>query len=166
VISGPTKWFTVAKLLEAAVYGELTTKPDRHSVVPGAIAWDACDCGMLAVSVGQVYLTDTFPEPMTTVISPACTAAFEAAEIVIQLIRCAPSATGKALWPPTAELEAAAQIMDEDAADVMRAAARALCEAQRDDDIIEHLIGVVDPQGPEGGCVGVQLGLIVALERS
>jgi hypothetical protein len=166
VISGSSKWFDVAKLLDAAVYAELTTKPERHSVVPGAIAWDACDCGMLAVSVGQVYLTDTFPEPMSAVISPACTAAFEAAEIVVQLIRCAPNPDGQALWPTTAALEVAAQVMAEDAAETMRAAARELCELQRADQIIDHLIGVVDPRGPEGGCVGVQLGLIVALDRS
>lgn len=166
MITGSSKWYDVAKLLEAAVYAELTTKPERHSVVPGAIAWDACDCGMLAVSVGQVYLTDTFPEPMVSVISPACTAAWEAAELTIQLIRCAPVATGQSLWPSTAALEAAALIMAQDAAETLRASALKLCEMTRDDQIIDHLIGVVDPQGPDGACVGIQLGLIVALPRS
>jgi hypothetical protein len=32
MIKGPLKWYTVASTIEQAVYAELTTKPDRHSV--------------------------------------------------------------------------------------------------------------------------------------
>jgi len=165
MITGPSKWFDLAKLLEAALYADLTTKPERHSVVPGAIAWDACDCGMLAVSVGQVYLSDTFPEPMASVISPSCAAAWEAAELTVQLIRCAPSPGGQQLWPSTDRLEAAALVMAQDAAEILGTASRTMCELAEADQIVDHLIGTVDPQGPEGGCVGVQLGLVVALTR-
>src|SRR3990172_10621502 len=61
MITGELKWYTVASTIEQAVYAELTTKPDRHSVVPGAIAWDECDCGLLAVSVARIFLSETFP---------------------------------------------------------------------------------------------------------
>jgi hypothetical protein len=165
LITGTGKWFTVASALETAVNTGLSTAVDRHGVVPGAIPWDACDCGMLAVSVGRIYLSDTFPEPMESVISPACSAAWEVAEIIFQVIHCAPQPEGQNLYPSVASLMAAAQLMATDGAELIKYASQKLCEMTRDDEIVDHLIGTVDPQGPEGGCVGYQLSVLVALGR-
>lgn len=165
LITGTAKWYTVASALEAAVFAGLSTAVDRHGVVPGAIPWDACDCGMLAVSVGPIYLSDTFPEPMEAVISSACSAAWEVAEIVFQVIRCAPQPEGQNLYPSVAVQTAAAQLMDIDGAELVKYAAQKLCEMMRDDEIVDHLIGTATPQGPEGGCVGYQLNVLVGLGR-
>src|SRR5690606_3936094 len=105
VISGELKWYTVASRLEQAAYNALTDTPDRHGVVPGAIAWDACDCGMLAVSIAQVYPSETFPDPQAAPVG-ACQAPWEVAEVVVQIIRCAPNAEGQSLYPTAAALDA------------------------------------------------------------
>lgn len=165
MISGELKWYTVASTLEQAVYAELTTKPDRHGVVPGAIAWDACDCGLLAVSVGPIYLTETFPDPLSRRVGNACDAPWEAAEVIIQVIRCAPNQDD--LEPPTtAELDASAQEVLRDAYEMMRAVSVKLCQMNEARDIADFILRQLTPQGPSGGCVGNELRAIVALGRN
>lgn len=165
MITGALKWYQVAAAAEAAVYAELTTKPDRHGVVPGAIAWDECDCGLLAVSVAQIFLTETFPDQLTRKVSNACDAPYEVAELVIQVVRCAPNPDG--LDPPTvAELDASAQEVLRDAYEMLKGASVRLCEMNRDRDIVDFMLRPLTAQGPSGGCVGNELRAYVALGRN
>lgn len=166
MITGPLKWYTVASALEQAVYAELTTKPDRHSVVPGAIAWDECDCGLLAVSVGPIYLTETFPDPLSRRVGNACDAPWEAAEIIIQVVRCAPNPDEPLTAPTTAELDASAQEVLRDAYEMMLAVSVKLCQMNRDRDIADFILRGITPQGPAGGCVGNELRAVVSLSRN
>lgn len=165
MISGELKWYTVASRLEQAVYVALTDKPDRHSVVPGAIAWDACDCGMLAVSIAQVYPSETFPAPQAAPFG-ACQAPYEVAEVVVQIIRCAPSAQGQALWPPVAALDASARQVARDAYETLHAVSVELCDMNEARDIADYLIRPQVAQGPQGGCVGSELRALVSLPRN
>lgn len=164
-ISGSAKWYTVASTLKDELVSGMTNSFDRKGVVPGEIPWDECDCGMLAVSVGQVYLTDDFPEPVTTVIGSGCNAAWEGGEIVFQAIRCAPSPEGQALAPTEAALDTAAQILAADAYEMLTLVTAKLCQMKAADQIIEFVAGTVDPKGPEGGCVGAELRVLVCLVR-
>jgi len=166
VISGPLKWYTVAAALETAVYAELTTKPDRHSVVPGAIAWDECDCGLLAVSVAQVYLSDSFPNPAATKAGVRCDAAYEVGEFVIQVLRCAPQPDSDVLAPTTVALDASAQDVLRDAYEVLKGASVALCQMSDARDISDFLLRPLTAQGPSGACVGNELRAYVALGRN
>jgi len=166
VITGPLKWYTVAAALETAVYAELTTKPDRHSVVPGAIAWDECDCGLLAVSVAQIYLSDLFPNPVAANAGVRCDAAWEVGEFVIQVIRCAPNPDGDDLAPTTAALDASAQELLRDAYEVMSGTSVKLCEMKDARDISDFMLRPLTAQGPTGGCVGNELRAFVALGRN
>lgn len=166
MITGPLKWYTVAAALEAAVYAELTTKPDRHSVVPGAIAWDECDCGLLAVSLARIHLSDTFPAQLTTRVG-ACDAAWEVGEYVVQLIRCAPNPDGvDDLAPSTAALDASAQEILQDAYELLHAVSVKLCEMKADRDIVDFFLSPLTSQGPSGGCVGNELRFLVGLQRN
>jgi hypothetical protein len=165
VIIGPDKWYTIGRLIDDAVNIALPSKVDRHGMVPGAIAWDKCDCGMLAVSVGQSYLSDNFPDPAEG-ITGNCDAAWEAAQFNIQVIRCAPQPPDGELYPSAKALDTAAHIMAQDQTSVMKAVTAMLCGLRDDQQIIEYIAGTVDPQGPEGGCVGVQLQVIVCLPRA
>ena len=166
MITGPLKWYTVAAALEAAVYAELTTKPDRHSVVPGAIAWDECDCGLLAISLARIHLSDNFPAQLTTRVG-ACDAAWEVGEYVVQLIRCVPGADGVAnLAPTTAELDASAQEILQDAYELLRAVSVKLCEMKADHDIIDFFLSPLTAQGPSGHCGGNELRFLVGLPRN
>lgn len=165
MITGALKWYTVASRLEAAAYAALTDIPDRHGVVPGAIAWDACDCGMLAVSVAQVYPSEAFPDPQTVKVGN-CDAPFEVAELVVQIIRCAPSPEGQDLWPTVAALDASAQQVARDAYEVAHAVAVELCEMHAAREVYDFLVRPQTSQGPAGGCVGTELRALVALMRN
>jgi hypothetical protein len=165
VITGPLKWYTVASTIEQAVYAELTTKPDRHSVVPGAIAWDECDCGLLAVSVARIFLTETFPDELSRRIGNACDAPYEVAEVVIQVVRCAPNPDD--IEPPTtAALDASAREVLRDAHEMLKGLSVKLCEMNRDRDIADFMVRPLTAQGPSGGCVGNELRAYVALGRN
>jgi hypothetical protein len=166
MISGPLKWYTVASTLEQAVYAELTTPPARHSVVPGAIAWDECDCGLLAVSVAQVYLTETFPDQLARRVGTACDAPWEAAEIVIQVIRCAPNPDDVGNPPTIADLDTSAQEVLRDAYEMLKGASVKLCQMNRDREIADFMLRPLTAQGPAGGCVGNELRAYVSLPRN
>lgn len=164
MISGELKWYTVASRLEQAAYNALTDTPDRHGVVPGAIAWDACDCGMLAVSVAQVYPSEDFPAPQAAPVG-ACQAPWEVAEVVVQIIRCAPNAEGQSLYPTAAALDASAQQVARDAHQALTAVSLKLCEMNEARDIADYVVRPQVAQGPQGGCVGTELRALVSLPR-
>jgi hypothetical protein len=165
MISGELKWYTVASRLEQAAYAALTDTPDRHGVVPGAIAWDACDCGMLAVSIAQVYPSEKFPAPQAAPLG-ACQAPYEVAEIVVQIIRCAPNPEGQQLWPSMPALDASAQLVARDAYETLRAVSLELCEMNEVRDIADYVVRPQVAQGPQGGCVGTELRALVSLRRN
>jgi hypothetical protein len=166
VITGPLKWYTVAEALRVAVDAELTVPPARSSVVPGAIAWDECDCGLLAVSVAQVFLSDRFPDQVGAPAGIRCDAAYEVGEFVIQIIRCAPGADGQSLAPTTAALDASAQEVLRDAYETLKAASETLCTMQDARDISSFMLRPLTAQGPSGDCVGNELRVYVALGRN
>jgi hypothetical protein len=166
VITGPLKWYTVATRICDAVYGELTTKPARSGVVPGQIAWDECDCGLLAVSVNQIFLTETFPDQLTRRVGNACDAPYEVAEFVIQVIRCVPGASDQTIAPTVAELDASAQEVLRDAYEMLKGASVLLCEMNRDREISDFMLRPLTAQGPTGVCGGNELRAYVALPRN
>lgn len=165
MISGELKWYTVASTLQQAVHVALTDTPARSGVVPGAIAWDACDCGMLAVSVAQVYPSETFPEPQTVKVG-GCDAPWEVGEIVVQVIRCAPNPEGQSLYPSSAALEASAQQVSRDAYETLQAVSVKLCEMSAAREVSDFLVRPQVAQGPQGGCVGTELRALVQLWRN
>lgn len=166
LITGPLKWYTVAETLRAEIDSELTVKPTRSGVVPGAIAWDECDCGLLAVSVARVYLSDTFPQPLNVKVG-ACDATLEVGEFVAQLIRCAPNPPGlEDLSPTVADLDLSAQEILRDAYELLKAVSVKLCEMNRDREIPDFFVNPLTAQGPSGGCVGNELRFLVALARN
>ena len=167
MITGPLKWYTVAETLRAAVHAELTVEPARSGVVPGAIAWDECDCGLIAVSVSQIYLTEQFPEPLSSRVGNACDAPWEAAEIVVQVVRCAPNpADLEAIAPTPAALNASAREVLTDAYEMMHALSVKLCQMNEAREIADFILRPLTAQGPAGGCVGNEVRAIVSLMRN
>lgn len=166
MISGELKWYEVASRLEQAIYEALTVSPVRHSVVPGAIAWDACDCGLLAVSVGTIYPTEIFPNPALARVGNACDAPLEAAEIIMQIVRCAPNPDDNGEPPTTTQLDTSAREVLTDAYEMMRAVSTKLCEMNKAREISDYVMRPLTPQGPAGGCVGNELRAVVALPRN
>jgi hypothetical protein len=164
---GAMKYYSIASTLVTTIQDLLTSDVDRACVVPGTIPWDACDCGMLAVSVGSVYLTNDFPEPEGLPYGN-CPPVMEGTEIVIQIIRCAPSPSAGAsstIYPSEGAQQTAAQILASDAYAVLSGTTNLMCQLKGDDAIWDYVVGPVSPQGPEGGCVGVELRVAVAMPR-
>jgi hypothetical protein len=166
VITGPLKWYTVAETLRQAVHAELTVTPQRSGVVPGQIAWDECHCGLLAVSVGTIYLTETFPDPLARRVGNACDAPWEAAEIIIQVVRCVPGPGEQMDAPTVAELDASAQEILLDAYEMLKAVSVKLCQMNAARDIADFVLRPLTPQGPSGVCGGNELRALVALGRN
>lgn len=166
LITGPLKWYTLAADLEAAAYAGFTEKPARHGVVPGAIAWDACDCGLLAVSLNQVYLSDVFPDPISSLSGIRCDAAYEVGEYVLQILRCAPQPQGENLAPTVAELDASAQETLRDLYELLRSISVELCQLEGAGSILSHVLRPATAQGPSGACTGWELRALVALGRN
>lgn len=145
-----------------------TGKPDRACVVPGQIAWDECECGQLAGTVNQWFFSDTFPIDATpgAIVSPQCRSAWEVAEMLIEILRCAPQPKGEDLAPDCSALDAAAQTHITDA-DVVRNTIVCLLEEMKDAGrIVDYTIGAQVAVGPQGMCVGTDITFSVALDRT
>lgn len=163
-------FFDVASILvsgiDAALAGTLGGQPNRACVVPGAIAWDQCDCGQLAVSASRWFYSENFPiETGPGTQGTPCMMPYLVGEFIIQLVRCMPSPQGRDLFVPCAQLESASRILIEDAYVVLETTRQILCELRSDDVIIEFAFGEETTVGPEGGCGGVELRALVAVVR-
>lgn len=166
MITGTARWYTLGTRLVDAAYNGLSSQPGRKGVVPGEIAWDACDCGgMLAVTVPRVFFSEVFPEEAEAVIGVRCQAPYEVAEFTVSVVRCAPQPDGAEAAPAADALDAAGGLLLQDMAEVMDAVARALCTMHDNDDITDYLINPAESVGPEGACVGFTLRVLISLVR-
>jgi hypothetical protein len=165
--AGDLKWYTLAKAILTYVNANTTSTFARVAVVPGLIAWDECDCGMLALYVNQTYASDNFPmQKIERDISDGCGALYEASEFVLHVVECAPSPQGQDNAPTTDAEEAAARLVRRDAREVYRAVNGFLCQARADGDIEDFVVDTQIIQGPTGGCVGTELRWRIALDWS
>jgi hypothetical protein len=161
---GPTKYYQAAKSVQQALDAALTNQVDRSGVVPGAIAWDDCSCGMLAVSIGRVYLSDSFPMEQDNRVGN-CDSAWEVIELIIQIIRCAPQPEDGQVSPDEDEMDNAAQVMAADAQQIVAALSVWGC-AHRNVDVVDTILLGVEPQGPDGACVGSEFRFRIGFPRS
>lgn len=165
MIMGDDRWYTVCGRIANAVQAELETPVDRVGVVPGQIAWDYPGCGMLAVTWALLMASDAFPQEKIYA-DGNCTAAWEVAEIAIQVIRCTamPDSLGNA--PTMAALGTVAQLMSKDATQMRRACNVLLCTMKDAGDIVDFMVNRITPQGPQGDGVGSELRVFVSLPNS
>lgn len=169
MITGQLGFYTVGTTLLNAINAALQETPggaiSRVGMVPGTIAWDDCDCGLLACAVTSEYLSDTFPLPLTDNASP-CAAAWLVGQLVVQVIRCAPTIKIDGAMPSVSELDASAQSVIADAWQLM-STVPCLLETMKDaGEIIEYNVARVTAQGPLGGCVGNELSVFIGLGRA
>ena len=117
--TGPLKWFSLAKDILTYVNANTTAQYGRVGVVPGLIAWDGCDCGALYLMVNQTYASESWPmQKIEADLSDGCTAPYEGAEFVLQVMQCAPSPQGQSSAPTVQAQEEAAMLVRRDAAGV------------------------------------------------
>jgi hypothetical protein len=172
---------TAEKLL-ACVCAELTLTaekveghpscPCRACLVAGTPAWDDCagDCsksvtpGQLTVHLAGIVATSHFPTETRDVLgSRGCLPVRPAAEYVITLLRCAPSWSDGGCPPSCEEQEAAARVLAVDAAAVWNALQCCFPSTGGARRGQTFTMGQMRTVGPEGGCVGFEQRVTVAL---
>jgi hypothetical protein len=141
--------------------GGITPKMRVCLLVPGNIAWDACDCGQFAQAFQRDYPTLSFPADASEQILGAgggCNSRPIAYQVIASIVRCVPGMTGTPPQPPTcAKLLDAAYIQAADAY-VLRTSIECCLEAMQTEQLIEKfVVGNVTYVGPEGNCAGVEL---------
>jgi hypothetical protein len=160
--AGPDAFHLVAQAVLDGVLARLQPPPGRACVVPGAIAWDACDCdGMVAVSVTRTFLSSSFPAEAAAISTP-CDAADLAADLQVQVLRCAPTPDEEGTPPGCEQLTAAALQVVTDAWQARLGAYCTLRDLRVAKRIEAFRVASQPVLGPEGGCCGSQLALTVA----
>lgn len=172
MLTGPLAFYTVASglatAIDTALVGTLGGRPQRVSIVPGAIAHDACDCGALYISPSSFFLSDDFPQGGLSAATrdTPCELAWAVSRFNIELMRCAANPVGNANAPTVAALDAVARVYVSDAYYVRTTTLSYLCGLKSNDDIIDFALGDQSENGPGGGCVGTTLVAYVAIPRN
>ncbi|MEC3995150.1 hypothetical protein VSR01_17070 [Actinacidiphila sp. DG2A-62] len=177
----PTAIFDLAEVVLACLCAELEATaavvegqpgcPERSCVVPGTAAWDDCDgaceglgkCGQLTVNVARIYPSTNFPAVDQTVLGlRGCTPPpTTAAEFVITLLRCTPTLNDEGCPPSCEEIAASAKVVYTDMATV--ANALTCCLPGTAPRGRRFVLGQSKILGPDGGCVGVEQRVTVAI---
>lgn len=164
---GALAFYDVLDTIVDAVLAALTNTdagaPDRSCVVNGAIAWDECECGQLAGTVIRYFFSDSFPNTVQGGITGACRSANVVAEMAVSILRCAPGPKGQKMAPECSELEESAQTVMIDAHVTRNTIACLLEHLKENDLIIDYLIGDQTTVGPDGACVGSDIGFFIEL---
>ncbi len=150
---------TVVQELTSRVASALATtpagSPGRSCAVAGTLAWDDCQCGLLAVTIDHMYPSVIFPEPAgdLDLVRP-CPPPYLAVDLTVTVLRCAPVPASDGLGPSCDALSAAALdwVWDVDA--VAGAVACTVTALLAADTIADFTIHEQSAAGPDGGCVG------------
>ena len=140
-------------------------QPDRICAVPGLLAWDNCECGVLAVVIDRIYQSTTFPNPASDLqlADVQCTVPYLAVDITVTVLRCAPQPQGRELAPSCDTLAAAALSWFVDMDTVRASLGCCLAGLLDADTVLGYALRDTTPAGPDGGCVGSDTHLTVAL---
>src|SRR6266540_3291938 len=145
--------------------GGLVELPERIGLYPGAIAWDACDCGMFLIAPTRQYFSENFPFEEVTLTATPCNFPWLVIEYIVQAIRCAPLPQEGQLFPSLVELESSAKTVIHDSYYLLEGTAKILCSLKENREIVDYRITELIVQGPEGGCVGSELRFSTAIRR-
>lgn len=148
--------------------------PCRACVVPGPPAWDGCadPCGQgdgvggqLTVHIARTYPTSSFPaedrqvQGARSCLPPTTTAV----DLVVTLLRCAPTLDETGCPPTCEELAAAAQVVHVDLTSVYNALLCCLPTTGKRRRGPQFMMGQGKVLEPQGGCMGVEQRLTVAV---
>lgn len=129
--------------------------PNRVCIYPGDVAWDACECGMLALTTSVIYPSDSFPTLGVAAVSD-CGLPYMVANLQITMLRCIPQISEKR-YPTCTQLGTATQIQYEDAFAVWQGTLCCLKILQDNQFIQEFNFGAQTFVGPQGMCGGSTL---------
>lgn len=171
LVAGPSIFFqimnTIKKDLVAAFQADGSSF-GRTVIMPAAIAWDECDsdqCGLLAIAQTRIFLSDDVPNE--AVLANIDNASLLLGDFVVQAIRCAPMPDEKGNPPGVDALERSAAQISTDQTLVFCTVTDTLQRLSSDMTgyVIDYVIKASMMAGPEGGCVGSELGFTVGVPR-
>lgn len=126
-------------------------------IVPGNIAWDECDCGMLAQTITQTFPSNVFPTAAVDQRQTACGPNLLVVNVLATLVRCVPIMDDNGNPPNCLALEDAAVQLECDR-QVLRYSITCYLRSLRDQYTIhEFSVGAASSTGPEGACAGIEL---------
>ena len=132
----------------------------RNCVVPGQLAWDECECGLLAVEwLGNTF-TNAPPTPVQET-NDGCSA-MVGMNFRVTAVRCAPQPANGAVAPTCEALDAAAQVQFIDSLAVTRGVALASKALDDANAVLAFSFGGASTTGPQGRCVGVTMDVTFA----
>lgn len=134
---------------------------NRVCVVPGAIAWDECQCGQLVISETDMFPSSSFPLDQIDS-TDACGEPWHVVQYTLSLTKCVPVSDSNGHPPGCGSLAAAAAILSQDKRSVRRAVfccLQALYEEMDSNEpqIEAFQLGHSVTVGPEGMCAGHEL---------
>lgn len=145
----------IVEALEATPAGA----PDRVCIpVPGAVAWDDCQCGQLTITTTRNFSARQFPsEAFDAFGEGGCGTPYIGVDLVATIMRCVPGPDDYGNSPTCAALSDATKTMYDDAWAVWQAVKCCLRDLVESYDIADFIIQGQDYEGPEGGCAGSSL---------
>ena len=165
-----SKMFTAVTAVTECVRLELAATdagaPERVCLlVPGAIAWDKCDCGQLAATITKFYWSSAWPNQATNPDPRGqCEVPYLVADVRISILRCAPQGLVRGEPPTCDQLLAAARVWDDDAQAVRNGVGCCLTAMKRNDpELFEFALREQTSVGPQGACVGSELNLSIGI---
>jgi hypothetical protein len=126
----------------------------REYIVPGQLAWDECECGLLAIEWLSAPYTSAFPN-VRQALADGCKPML-ALQVQVTVLRCAPSPGIHGEAPSPSDLMSAAITNLDDLEAVLTGTSQAVKTLEESNAILQYALSAPNPQGPEGGCVGVQ----------
>lgn len=144
--------------------------PSRTCVAPGvAVSIENCCAGdtggQLNINVARMYPSRDFPTPVIGIRN--CDAPYTVVEYLITLARCVP--VGNMQRPPTCvKLDESAQSLMDDLEDIFTGVSCCLKTSPYLEDLAGRrfpwIIGDVESIGPEGGCAGAVVSVLVGYD--
>jgi hypothetical protein len=151
--------------------GTTSGMPNRVCITTGAIAYDECECGQLAISLVNQFETATFPEPWTGEQNQGvgkCGPPLYAFQYTVSMLRCSPE-TDTDAPPSCTAIGAAARVTVEDAWAVRAGLMCCMCAGVRRNPetgvklFERYWVGPQAEVGPEGLCQGSELTVIIGV---
>jgi hypothetical protein len=151
---------TVLTAVSNALTGTSGGPVKRTVFEPGSdVAWDACDCGQLALVIRRRYTSRSFPTDGSDLIVGNCENVLIVFDCALSIVRCVPISDINGKPPSPAALGAAAQIQDEDAYTVWNTTYCTLVSLRDANPrrVTDFIVNDQTSLGPQGGCSGTEL---------
>lgn len=174
---GPTRVCDVASQLVTGVASAInaaTPSSPLHRVLFqfGEVAWDNCQCGLLALTINRTYTSREFPVDTSQQRRGNCDVGYVVVDAQLSVVRCisveGDDSANPLVTPPKVtdvEAETRLRFVDEYTAwTTLGSMLNQMYEASPQQ-IAEYLISDATSLGPQGGCGGVVIGFKYGFTR-